>query len=464
MAEQYANVTVSYRMHGDRRFALLAELAGWTVGDACWRMVTLWARCTALQTDRPPAVEIRVHLGLRGEQLLLDAALGERQPDGAIRVLGGGLTGGDTDRFGWYEPVREQQRDAGLKRARTAVRGPGGRFGAGPARSSDTSSADQRITSAGPAATSGSPAVASGPPASGFRIPEDQKLSPARDPAVPPPAPHPTRPAPAPTTRQDLAREQQAPIREREPAPGEQPQASRESPVSREVEKPETSVERRPVAPIVPPGESAWHRRQRWWGAMLEADARIRAAGIEPNAPALPKAPAGTNESNMGRCERQLLDGGATLDEVDAKMRHIVLVAEAEALRPDNRSRRWFKPALIWDPERAARAVDTSLEEASRPRSTPRGSPASPAAASRKPRPERTPPDPERTAAELAELAAMANSAAADPDRAADRLRSLPTPELVKRFGDGPRAPPVRAAPMNTDDDTDQKPQRKAST
>jgi hypothetical protein len=97
---------------------------------------------------------------------------------------------------------------------------------------------------------------------------------------------------------------------------------------------------------------------------MLEADARIKAAGIEPNAPALPPAPAGTNESNLAACERQLVDAGYDAATVDAKMRHIVLVAEAEALRSDNRSRRWFKPALIWEPARASRAADTTLEEA----------------------------------------------------------------------------------------------------
>lgn len=114
--------------------------------------------------------------------------------------------------------------------------------------------------------------------------------------------------------------------------------------------------------PAIPPGESAWHRRQRWWSAMLEADLRIRAAGIEPNAGRLARAPAGVHEQNMNRCELQLIDGGDPPDEVDRKMRHIVLVSEAEALRV--RHRRWFKPALIWDPKRAARAVDTSLDEA----------------------------------------------------------------------------------------------------
>lgn len=120
------------------------------------------------------------------------------------------------------------------------------------------------------------------------------------------------------------------------------------------------------------PAESAWNRRQRWWRAMLDADARIKANGIEPNAPPLPAVAAGTNERNLATCERQLAEAGYSADDVDAKMLHIVLVAEAEALR--ERHRKWFKPALIWDPERAARAADTTLDEARAQRMPPKGS------------------------------------------------------------------------------------------
>lgn len=168
-------------------------------------------------------------------------------------------------------------------------------------------------------------------------------LSPARDPAVPTPVP--------------VAK----------PTPDLGPLASTVPELAAEM----AHRDAKPANPI-PPGESAWHRRRRWWDAMLEADARLRASGIEPNAPAMPKAPAGASELNMNRCERQLLDGGFSPGEVDAKMRHIVLVAEAEARREGHR--RWFKPALIWDPERAARAVDTSLDEASQARPPPRSS------------------------------------------------------------------------------------------
>lgn len=159
------------------------------------------------------------------------------------------------------------------------------------------------------------------------------------------------------------------------------------------------------------PGESAWNRRMRWWGAMLEADARLRAAGIEPNAPTLPKNFAGENEKNMARCERQLVDSGYTPAEVDAKMLHVVAVAEAEAMRPDNRSRKWFKPALIWDPERANRAVDTSIEEAKRPRAAPTQR-AGPQPATPRPR-DHNPPPKEVTADARAAAAEMARELAA---------------------------------------------------
>lgn len=99
---------------------------------------------------------------------------------------------------------------------------------------------------------------------------------------------------------------------------------------------------------------------------MLEASARLRAAGIEPNAPKLPEVCAGENEKNVARCARHFADSGFDEPAVDAKMKHVVAVAEAEATREGHR--RWFKPALIWDPERAARAGDTSLEEARRSR------------------------------------------------------------------------------------------------
>jgi len=188
MAERYANCTVSYEMHSDRRFDLLAQLAGWTRPEACWRMVELWARCTALQTDRPPADEIRIHLGLRGEQLLVDATLAERQPDGSIRVLGGGLSGGDTDRFGWFAPVSRRGAAGGMARKIRAVRDQTGKFVPATAntdRSSDRTSDSQQATSKATSGASKTPASYPQPPASGFRIP-DQRSGALSAHAIPP--------------------------------------------------------------------------------------------------------------------------------------------------------------------------------------------------------------------------------------------------------------------------------------
>ena len=117
----------------------------------------------------------------------------------------------------------------------------------------------------------------------------------------------------------------------------------------------------------VPVGESGWARRQFWWQAMLDADARIKASGIEPNAPSLPKTLAGEHERNVSAVERTLRDGGFSLDEVNARMRHIVAVREAEAMRPGGPGRKYFKPSVIWNPANALRAADTSLEEAATP-------------------------------------------------------------------------------------------------
>ncbi len=236
----------------------------------------------------------------------------------------------------------------------------------------------------------------------------EREREPAR--AIPPPAPAPPPPPEPP------------------PAPPPAPPAAAPPPAPEAVaQQPETPGTCRPL----PPGESAWHRRMRWWGAMLEADARIRAAGIEPNAPTLPKAPAGENERNLHLCERQLVDGGATPDEVDAKMQHIVLVAEAEALRSDNRSRRWFKPSCIWDPARAARAVDTSLAEASRPRSragAPTPTPTPPARRAPTPQPAPVIPAEDRAGpAELAEALKRLGIAVPVADGDADAPREAPS-------------------------------------
>ena len=95
---------------------------------------------------------------------------------------------------------------------------------------------------------------------------------------------------------------------------------------------------------------------------MRDAHRRLRDRGILPNAPDLPNQCAGVNEANMLACERSLREAGDDVETIDRKMRHVVLVVEAECVRDS--TLRFFKPALIWAPERFNRAVDTSLEEA----------------------------------------------------------------------------------------------------
>lgn len=277
-------------------------------------MVTLWARCTALRTDRPSTQEIRIHLGQDGDRHIVSAGLAEKDGDG-VRVLGGGLSGGDEDRFSWFDPIRQRNRAAGEARAKSAARDERGRMR--PATIQPSLQPDPGNVQRPSSQASQDCSHPDSSPASGFRIPEDQKLSPARDPRVP----------------------------DATPAPSAGP----------------------------PPPSSDWDQRMSWWKFMLAADDRIRSTGIEANAQRLPPAPAGANENNLATCAKNLALAGYSPDEVDAKMRHIVLVAEAEALREGHR--RWFKPALIWDPLRASRAVDTSLEEAKRSRAPPSSGP-----------------------------------------------------------------------------------------
>lgn len=453
MAEQYANVTVFYGMHGDRRFDLLAELGGWSRPEACWRMVELWSRCTALQTDQPPPGVIRVHLGLRGEQLLVDAVLGERQADGSVRVLGGGLSGGDTDRFGWYTPVREVAAANGRKRAATAVRGPRGQFLAGTARSSAGPADDQRITSAHPAGSSGSPGVAAGSPASGFRIPdlEDQNsLSRAIPPAVPGPesTPVPAASPPAPA-REDIAGAQPT-------AAGVQQAASKPAQVTattgdRGVQQP---------APFDPTDPFSRGRlAEATWRRISDAAIAIAAELKLPAPLPFPAITPGSMRAGFRDLLERIREEGELAPTVcDRVVENLVSQARAK------RSVEWLAEKVFG--ERAWLNARNGIDPSARSRSV--RSAGTPPSAPPREQPKPRLPDPVRTAAELAELSALADRLVENPDAAAaaelERGRipaHMPTAELVKRFGDGQRAPPRSAGP---DDDTpDEKPRRKAA-
>jgi hypothetical protein len=195
-------------------------------------------------------------------------------------------------------------------------------------------------------------------------------------------------------------------------------------------------IEHPPSAGLPPTREprSSWHDRKRWWDAMLAADARLRADGIAVDRQTLPPAPAGIHETNLAACARQLADAGFDAAEVDRRVLHVIAVAEAEARRSEAK---WFKPALIFEPERFARAVDTTLAEAARPRDrvTAAARPLETRPAGRPARPEFPAPAP-RTSLSVAErlaLAAEANAIVSSPEALAalaarDRTRHRKRP------------------------------------
>lgn len=134
---------------------------------------------------------------------------------------------------------------------------------------------------------------------------------------------------------------------------------------------PKPATVQTPAAP--PIATSSWQRHKAWWDALLEAFDRLRRPtpqrpAIKPNTPDLAKHP---NEQMLVACERFLRAGGYDDAGVDAKMRHVVLVAEAESERLQHLD--YFKPAIIFDvtkADRFPRAVDTTVEEARRGRAT----------------------------------------------------------------------------------------------
>lgn len=123
---------------------------------------------------------------------------------------------------------------------------------------------------------------------------------------------------------------------------------------------------------------ASWTQRAEWWACMLAAHDRLRKptairGAIKPNTADLAKHP---NELMLAACERFLRDGGYDDAGIDAKMRHVVLVYEAEAEALGHLD--FFKPATIWDvsnPNRFPRKVDTTLEEARRSGPRSRASP-----------------------------------------------------------------------------------------
>jgi hypothetical protein len=148
--------------------------------------------------------------------------------------------------------------------------------------------------------------------------------------------------------------------------------------------RPDTGPKTGPLSPDLAPDPSIsnshapraivrstrWELQKAWWTCMLEAHDRLRAKGIvKPNEDKLAANP---HEAWLFACEKHLRTGGYDDDGVDAKMRHVVLVCEAEAETLGHSD--FFKPAIIWDTERKdrfPRKVDTSIEQARAPRTAP---------------------------------------------------------------------------------------------
>lgn len=229
----------------------------------------------------------------------------------------------------------------------------------------------------------------------------DQKLSLPRDPAVPAPGAHAQPPAPDPKLDEIV---QPAPVLVHRPTTTTLDEIDRESRRRVQLEvRAELERERREVATelgVADHGLLAQDPGER------ELAAHLVAAG-----------PAG-----LAAARSQAL--------------HAIAMAGLEARK--KRELRWLTGAIFGE-RNFRRLVAMTAAEAKRVEPGKKGDPQPQA---RRPDPGPAPIELKQTAAELAELSAMANIVA-----------SMPTAELVKRFGDGARAPPSSAAPTITDDE-----------
>lgn len=301
-----APVRIEAKAWNDIRFVTLARLLGLADADhAIIKVARIWSWQTEHFTTERPTYSVDLDT--------IESVLG---PGGgaalvraklAVETPDGYRMCGTEGQIEWCEELTSKRQRAGQVRAARGRRDERGRLTGSDNCNTDNAS-PAHAGCAGPASTSTPPAQSSAP-------------APAPDPAP-------------------------------DPIPGRESRAPAAA-----------------AAPVKQSGVSAWSRRKAWWDEMLAADQRVRAAGIEPNAPTLPPSFAGENEKRLAACERQLSEAGYDAAAVDAKMRHIVAIAEREAIREGHRN--WFKPALIWDPARASRSADTSLEEASRKRDGP---------------------------------------------------------------------------------------------
>lgn len=306
-----APVRIEAKAWSDPRYATLARILGYSDPDlALIKCARIWSWQTEAYTADQPTYVV--------DEDTIVSILGEGGPAALVRARladetpEGYRMRGAEGRIEWCEDLTSKRQRAGRARAEKARRDAAGRL-IGSKNGSGEYGHPAHAGCAGPAPTSTPPAQSSAPTPDPAPDHEDRLLPPAR---------------------------------------------------AREVSSPQPAAQ----APV-----SSWHQRKGWWDAMLAADARIKAAGIEPNAPELPKSPAGVHERNLVDCARMFGESYGP-EHVDAKMRHVVLVAEADAIREGHR--RWFKPSTMWKPENAARAADMAIGESRTPTKNERAGPA----------------------------------------------------------------------------------------
>lgn len=150
--------------------------------------------------------------------------------------------------------------------------------------------------------------------------------------------------------------------------------------------------------------------------------------------PAITPASSGRLRELLDRVREEGADAPLVCDRVVEN-----LIAQAR----EERSVEWLAEKAFT--EGAWRTARTWMPgAAARRRGPARGDPLPPAPPPKRPEP--PPPDPVLSPEDRAEMLALAARVGANPEAAAAELAgrpsSLPTAELVKRFGDGPRAPP----------------------
>jgi len=142
-------VTLHRDCFGDPRFEHLAILCGHANHhEARGRMALLWSMCTALGSRTPPRVRIVAALGHRdAPEHLVESGLGERLPDGQVRVCGG------EGRLDWYGGT-ERGTAGGAARANGAPRDERGRLLPRSSKSSESPASHQQAPASSSEASS----------------------------------------------------------------------------------------------------------------------------------------------------------------------------------------------------------------------------------------------------------------------------------------------------------------------